>query len=79
MTNAQKTIRQIEKILNQYADGWVFIGFDPLSGESMMGAAAPDQKTEVALNACMAGLLQSGGVGALMEKQKENENPNTEE
>jgi hypothetical protein len=73
MTNAQKNIRQIEKILNQYADGWVFIGFDPTSGDSMMAGAAPDHKTAIALNALMGGLLQNGGVGALLERIKEKE------
>ena len=78
MTNAHKNIRQIEKILNQYSDGWFFVGFDPLSGESMMAAAAPDHRTEIALNALMGGLLQNGGVGALKERTKDNENPNAE-
>lgn len=68
MTNAEKNIKQIEQLLNQYGDGWFFCGFNPKDGESMMCVSVQDGKTEIALNAMISALLQSGGVGAFKER-----------
>ena len=75
MTNAQKNIREIDKFLNQFADGWVFVGFNPRDGEPMTAVAFSDPKTAIALNSMLGGILSTGGVSAVQEalnqKQKD--------
>ncbi len=77
MTNAQKNVREINRMLQEYCDGYVLVAFNPKDQEPMMAVSANDAKTEIALNAAIGGLLQNGGVGALQDqiraKQKEQE------
>jgi len=79
MTNAEKNIRDIEKFLNQYSDGWVFIGFDPVSGEPMIATSVPDAKTGIALNGLAGGILNQGGVGPLQDQINESRKEQEEE
>ena len=76
MTDAQKNIREISRLLSEFSDGWLFIGFNPSDQEPITGVSCKDGKTETAINAIMAGILQSGGVGALRDQIKEKEKEN---
>lgn len=71
MTNSEKNVADIERFLNQYGDGWFFVGFNPKDGEPMMACSAPDAKSEIALNALLNSVLSNGGVGALRERMKD--------
>jgi len=73
MTKAQRNIRRIDQLLREFADGFVFIGFDPETHESMTCVSVPDDRAEIALNAVANGILQAGGVGALRDQIKEKE------
>lgn len=61
MTSAEKNIKEIQRFLNQYADGWLFVGFNPKDGEPMVAASASDTKTKMALNALAHGVMAQGG------------------
>jgi hypothetical protein len=72
MTNAEKNIREIERLLNQYADGWCFVGFNPKDGEPIMACSYTDAKTEIALNSILGGMLSNGGVQALKARMAQS-------
>jgi hypothetical protein len=72
MTNAEKTIKEIDRILSEFASGWVFVGFT-IDGEPMSAVSVPSGKEEVGINAILQGILSAGGVGALRDQIKAKE------
>ena len=68
MTNAQKNLLNIDRMLQEHCDGYILVAFNPKDQETLMAVSAKDAKTETALNALMGGILSSGGVGALQDQ-----------
>ncbi len=74
MTDAQRTVREINRMLAEYSDGFFFCGFNPKDGEPILAVEAKDAKTIMALNNTLFGVLQSGGVEAMQNQiKKKNE------
>ena len=76
MTEAQKTVKHLQNVLEEHCDGFCLVAFST-DGEPLTAVSAPTGKTECALNAFMGSILAAGGVGAILQKikdaQKENE------
>lgn len=70
MTKEQKTIIELNRILGEFADGFLFIGFHPESKEPMTAVSVPNGQVEIALNSMMGGMLQVGGVRAVRDQIK---------
>jgi hypothetical protein len=56
-----ETTNRIDQILSEYTDGYLLIGFHPITQEPMLVARTINVKTAIALNALLDGLINKHG------------------
>jgi hypothetical protein len=60
--NLLSTTTRIDQILSEFTNGFLMIGFHPITGEVMVVARTIDPKTCLAINAIMIQMLNDGGI-----------------
>jgi len=45
MTNAQKNLLNIDRMLQEHCDGYILVAFNPKDQETLMAVSAKDAKT----------------------------------
>lgn len=78
MTKGEKTIKDIERFLNQHCDGFALVAFHPVSGEPMIAASGADIKTKIALNTLLSSVIGQGGVAAYCARKEDDDEPGEE-
>jgi len=64
MTKAERTIKEIDRMLQEHCSGYLLICFHPQTGEPMLAVSPEDDpKTDLALGALASSILAQGGAG----------------
>ena len=60
--DVEKTAQEIDRFLTEWTDGYLMIGFHPITGRAIITARTIDQKSTIALNAILVQFLNNGGL-----------------